>query len=191
MLQLIFLLTVPLLLYYAYKSMSNTGYALAVVWSTYALEQFLQQANPIFVRYGFVINVAVVGLALASVFNGLATGKIKRLRLSKAHLWWGGLMGLAVISFVWSVDSSITISKLKDGVPYIFAFCVLAPYCAHDKVQINNAITATVLLGGLVLLGMLFGNFGIRALLLSDGRNEVEANPVSYTHLTLPTTPYV
>jgi len=179
MLQLVFLFTVPLLLYYAYKSLRNTGYALAVVWSTYALEQFLQQANRIFVQYGYIINVAVVALALASVFNGLATGKIKRLRLSRAHLWWGGLLGLAFISFVWSVDSSITISKLKESLPYIFAFCVLAPYCAHDKLQINNAVNATVLLGGMVMLGMLFGNFGIRALLLSDGRNEIEANPLA------------
>ena len=45
------------------------------------------------------------------------------------------------------------------------------------------AILLPILLAAAVVLGLLLGRY--------LGRNTPEAQPVSYTHLTLPTTPYV
>ena len=180
MVKIVFILLLPLLLYYAYKSLKNSGYALAIVWSTYATEQFLQQANPFFVRYGFLINVSVVLIAIASVLNGLRSRKIKRLRLSKPHLWYIALMGLVILSAAWSIDSSLTLFHLQGGAPYLIAFCVVAPYCAHDSAQVNKAINATVFLGGVVLFGMLFCNFGVRSIIISNARGEeLGGNPLA------------
>lgn len=180
MLQVCFAIVLLLVVVYSVKGLNNSGYALALVWSTYSLEQFLQYSNSFFVTYGSLVNFGVVFVAICSVLNGLRTRKIKRLRLSKAHIWWILLMALATISIFWAVSTEVSLTKYRLAAPYIVGFCVIAPYCAHDRKQIDNAIKGTVLLGGMILFGMLFCNFGARAIVLAfDGQKAIEGNPLA------------
>ena len=163
------------------RSLRNPGIALGLMWSTYTLEQFLQYVNPVFVSYGWLLNVAMVGLVFGSISSTMVAGKFGRLRFSKAHLWWSALILLACISTVWGPDPDYAFTKLKLAVPYIIGFSVLAPFCAYDQLQVDKALRVSVYFGGMVLLGIFFCSFGSRSLVIAydSSGNAVEGNPLA------------
>lgn len=181
MLQVVAAMVLLAMVWLGFRTYRNPGIALGLMWSTYALEQFLQYVAPIFVRYGSLLNFAMVGLVLGSILSAMAAGKMKRFRLSKAHYWWAALILLACISTTWSPNPSYSWVKLKIAIPYIVGFSVLAPFCASDQVQVDKAIRVSVYFGGLVLLGTFFCSFGSRSLVIAydSAGNAIEGNPLA------------
>ena len=180
MLQYIFILVLLATIYLSVSGIFKPGYALALVWSTYTLEQFLQHSHPFFVANGKLVNFGVIGVAALSLFYLMLKGKLKWLKLSRPHMWWASLIILAAISYFWSVSPTSTFAQLKTYFPYIVGFCIIAPYCATDEKQINIAINTTIYFGGLLLFGMLFCNFGARSVILVDTAYEtLTGNPLA------------
>ena len=179
MLQIFFILVLAAVAFLVFRARINTGVALALIWSTYTLEQFLQFAHGFFRSNGFLVNVATVLIVIGSILYSVSTGRMKRVKLTTSHYLWIALFGWVTLSVVWGSFKEAD-QILIQSIPYLMGFVILGPFCAQNDKQIDNAVQTTVFFGGLVLAGMLFCSFGSRGLSLGfEGGKEIEGNPLA------------
>ena len=179
MVQIFFILVLASLAYLVFRARNNTGIALALIWSTYTLEQFLQFSHRIFIAYGSLVNIATVLIVLGSLVYSLSVGRMKNIVLTRSHYLWMALFGWTALSATWGIYRGAD-DILIQAIPYLGGFVLLGPFCAQNDKQVSKAIMATIFFGGLVMTGMLFCSFGNRALSLGfAGGKEIEGNPLA------------
>ena len=180
MIQILSTGVVGLVILLAIRGITKPGILLALMWATYVIEQVVQQGVPFFLTRPWVINVMLTAATTAAVGQALLSGKFKRLQISYAHLCAFALLLMCAFSYIWSISPGDTLFFLKRAVPYMAAFVLVAPFCAHDQKQIDVAIKVTIYFGGLVLFALALGSFGGRAVVLEVvGGKLVEANPLA------------
>ena len=168
------------LAWYTARSVFQPGLALALMWSLYPAEQLLQQGHPIFIRASAGVNVLFAAVSILAVLNSLRQGKYKGWRIPPEGWYCLGLFSLAFLSYLWSVSPPTTLIHLKAQAPYLVAFIMIAPLCATDQKQLRLAITTTVFLGAIIMLGHAFSSVGRRGIEIGYVRGEViEANPLA------------
>ena len=169
-----------LLFFVAYRARKNGGYALGLMWAMYAIEQSVQQANPIFVQRSSLLNVLLTSVALGAIGLAVLRGEYDRYRISSAQWTAWGLIIWAVMSYIWTISRGDTIGQLKANAPYVVAFIFITPLLAHRKRAIEAAIETTIYVGGFILLICLFLEVGSRGIVLDQiGSRKVEANPLA------------
>jgi len=162
------------------RAISQPGIAFAMMWSLYASEQILQLGHPIFIRFGFLLNIGFTIVALAAVVNGIRRGAYQQFKLPP-ELWWCiGLFSVAICSYLWSIEPQTTLTYLKKSAPYVGAFLLIMPLCAADEKQLRLAVNLTVYLGTFILIGHSVGTYGRRSLvLISSASGDIESNPLA------------
>ncbi|TWU47574.1 hypothetical protein Poly51_53740 [Rubripirellula tenax] len=164
----------------AYKSKDRMGYALGLMWSMYAWEQLLQQGNSFLLQRSSFINIGLTLLAIGAVLLAYPRGELKYFRFQMPHLTVICLLTLAVASSLWTVSPRDTEEQLITAAPYLFAFVIVCPFLAQNPKAVNDAITVTIYFGALVLVGLLFSNFGVRGVVLAKVAGvEIEGNPLA------------
>ena len=150
------------LLWLSAKSIVQPGFALALLWSMYAYEQLILSGNASLVEAGSALNIFFAGICALAVVNGLRTGTIRRLEISKEFGFCLGLLVFVGCSYIWSISPADTVTYGKKAAPYLGAFVLIAPFCATDQKQLRLAINTTIWLGAIIILGFAFADFGRR-----------------------------
>ena len=180
--KIFFVLNLLLLVYLVFRSRRNAGVGLCLLWSLYAMEQFLQASHPFFLRNGKLLNFGIVGVAAFGLVAAFSAGKIKKMQFTRAHAWWFVLMILVCLSVTWAIDPRESFSRLKSASPYIIGFALIGPFCAFDDVELDRAFKYMIWLGAVVLPGLLFTGFGARSVVIAydyaKGQN-IEGNPLA------------
>jgi len=162
------------------KATRNSGVALGLAWSTFAVEQLLQQAFPFFWQHDTIVNYAMAAVVGYSVLAArlrsdkpLATPPVPLLAM---YL----LLAFAILSFFWSAAPSATLAQLTKWGPYLLVFVIIAPFSAIESTAVTTAVKVTVFFGGLVIFNLLFSNFGRRSVILElASGQQVEGNPLA------------
>ncbi|MEZ6123685.1 MAG: O-antigen ligase family protein [Planctomycetaceae bacterium] len=162
------------------KARSNSGVALGLAWSTFALEQVLQQAFPILWTHGAIVNVSIAAVITYSVL-GAWLRKNQSLEVPDVPLLaMYLLLALTFLSYFWSAAPASTLQYLIKMAPYLLVFVVITPLCANESSSVSTAVKVTVFFGGLVIFNLLFSNFGRRSVVLElAGGQQVEGNPLA------------
>lgn len=170
------LLTVALML----ASLRNPGIMAALMWSMFSLEQLLQRGNDFLIERTSWVNIGLTAWSMVVIFNSLRLNRFRGFQIPLQAVVLYGLLGMAALSYYWSVDPPKTLEELWKYLPYMIAFAVLTPLCTVDQAQIHKAINTTVWFGGLVLLGHALTNYGVRGVILDSFRGRaMEANPLA------------
>ena len=182
MIQLLSFATIAIVAILSIKGLRRPGVMLALLWSTYAIEQVAQQGASFLLVRSWLMNVALAGMTLLAVFRAFLSGKTKGFSPTTAHVLIGGLFLQCILSYTWSIAPSDTYYILTKNAPYIFAFAVLAPFCALNYREVDTAIKTIVHFGAILLIVLAFSEYGKNGrgvvLQLADGRL-AEANPLA------------
>lgn len=156
------------------------GIATTLVWSMITLESVLQQGNDFLLNNSTLINYLIAGIAAMAAFWALISGKYRKVTIP-VQLWlYLSLIGLASLSYMWSISPDDTFAQLQKNLPYIIAFGFLAPMCVFDEKQLSSAITVLIYFGALVVLGVNFSESGRRGIILMVVKgNEISGNPLA------------
>ena len=168
--------------WYFLHSFKESGLCLAVVWSSYAIEQLLQSRIGWFASHGSAFNLGIGGLVGMAVLYSFVSGRIKWRSLTNTASIYYMLLGWACLTYVWSIDQGSTFSNLKSYLPYIVVFAVLAPYLICKPKDLIKCCNATIFLGVFVMLGHasveLTGLHG-RSIQLGSGNADLALNPLA------------
>lgn len=179
MLTIINIVLLLALVWLSFRSISQPGIALALIWSMFAFEQLLQFGNSVFLLAGSALNIFFAVLCGLTVANALRTGKIRKIEISREFGFCLGLLVLVACSYLWSINPQDTVKYGKKAAPYLGAFVLIAPFCATDQKQLRLAINTTIWLGAIVMLGFALADFGRRTVALVVNNQDVRTNPLA------------
>lgn len=163
----------------AVRSWWKPGYALALMWSTYAVEQILQFGLPAFTSNVQLANILITLAVSAVACKYLLAGKIDATRLPMELVLLLALVALCGISILWSIAPKISVEKLQDSGPYILAFAVVAPLCGYNHAELSNAVKASIWFGGAVIVAHALCPAGFRGLEIRVGLSEIAVLPLA------------
>ncbi len=167
------------------KVRNSPGVALGLAWSTFAMEQVLQQAFPILMRHGMFVNFAIAALVAYAVACSRLRSNERLVPPPRPSLALYALLLLCVLSLGWSAAPVSSAAQLHKFAPYLILFVGITPFCATESSSITTAIKVTVYFGGLIALNLAFCDFGTRSVVLelADGR-KAEGNPLALADYT-------
>ena len=172
-----------LLVCLAVMTRKHPGIALGLVWCLYALEQLLQAAFPFFLVRGSLINISLFGIACFGALTiALRTKMFAGIRLPREAMWVLLLFGLTALSAVWAPDSYDSFRRLKDVVPYMLQFVLIAPFCVLDRNQLDKAVKVVIYFGCFILIGLALCPIINRGIVVDHGgvlADRVDANPLA------------
>ncbi len=168
-----------LMAYLGLKSWSKPGYALALIWGMYAAEQVIQFGLPVFAARSSLLNIALALIAVTVAVKCVLQGRIAIDKPPTELLLLLALLSMCVASTMWSVSPKITNEKLLTMGPYILAYGLIAPFCCYNHRELANAVSATIWLGGAVIIGHALCPIGYRGLEIKVGIHSAEANPLA------------
>ncbi len=159
------------------KVRNSPGVALGLAWSTFAMEQVLQQAFPILMRHGMFVNFAIAALVAYAVACSRLRSNERLVPPPRPSLALYALLLLCVLSLGWSAAPVSSAAQLHKFAPYLILFVGITPFCATESSSITTAIKVTVYFGGLIALNLAFCDFGTRSVVLelADGRSVSQA----------------
>lgn len=156
------------------------GLVAALMWSMFAVEQLLQQGNEFLIKRNSWINIALTLLACLTVLNSFRHGRYRGFRMPLEVVYMLLLLGMAALSYYWSISPKDTLEQYWKYLPYLVAFALVTPLVAVDDRQIRLAIDTTVFFGFLVLIGHAMSTYGYRGVILdSMWGKSVEGNPLA------------
>lgn len=171
---------VVIIVYYAYRSLNNAGYAAAIAWAIYPTEQILQQAFPIFQRIPSAINMALAAVLCATVARLVYRIGIRNLSCPLEVIAIYVLLLLCGVTYVWSIAPGETLRHMSKHLPYLVVFVMMTPLCFFDKQSMSAAVKATVCMGGIVSACLLVSDYGVRGVVLDQiAGTHVEGNPLA------------
>lgn len=145
----------------------------------YAYEQLILSGNASLLQAGSALNIFFAGVCALAVVNGLRTGTIRRLEISKEFGFCLGLLVLVGCSYIWSISPADTLKYGKKAAPYLGAFVLIAPFCATNQKQLRLAINTTIWLGTILMIGFALSDFGGRAIALTVNNQDIKTNPLA------------
>ncbi|QDT03494.1 hypothetical protein K227x_18780 [Rubripirellula lacrimiformis] len=161
----------------------HPGVGLAAAWGMLAMEGVLQQSQSFFTSRTALVNILVALIATTASYTYIRKTRMPVLSLKlypPQLLYYATLLAFTFASLMWTTDSSFSIIQFQKTLPYILTFAFIAPICSADTEQLDIAVKTTVLLGGLILLGTILGQFGARGLLISQSNGRTaETNPLA------------
>ena len=164
----------------ALQILHRPGYALAVCWSMLALESVLQQGNRFLLQRSSFVNIAVAALAGLAATWIILNGRLKSVRIPTNLILYAGLMALAGMSIIWSLDPAYSRIEINRALPYVITLCVIMPLCGHNETQLRHAVNATMFFGALVLVAVVLAERSRRGIYLTTiGGVEQQANPLA------------
>ena len=159
---------VLLAFYYCYRSLKRPGFAFGLVLVVYAFEQVLQQqGNSFLLARGSLINILFAGTAGLAAMMSILRGQLHLNRMPVGAVSVYALFLLAFLSLAWSIDFRTSQKWLTSFLPYAVMFTFLAPLCLTRGKDIGDAIESLTFVGFFVALGMAFGTYGHRGLIIA------------------------
>jgi hypothetical protein len=149
-------ITVSAFLIACVLSFVRPGWALALVLSMYTAEQALQASSGVFVRFTWLANLCIAGVAGLSVLGCLQ--RQEQPFLGYANRTWLVLMGLYVwasVSLLWTPSFESALGFTTWGLPYLILFMLVSPLLADGLDDLSSFLKAYVVWGTVLALVIL------------------------------------
>lgn len=179
--QLYAIFVLVLLVVSAIACLREPSIGLGLVWSTYAIEQFVQPHFSWFYQHGWFFNTATVSAALAGSTLAFLRGKYNRLKAPAALWLFLLLLGYAAASAFWSVNRGATLSHLAKNAPYLIGIGIIAPLTINSLSSLKTAIRMVLILGVFLAIGLFFSKVHGRHVVveLQGSRSPRQLNPLA------------
>jgi len=158
--------------------------AVAAVFCLFGLKQWGLVAHPWVAAHPLVSNYSVAVLVIAGIVGRLARGRC--LLCHATPVWYAvlALYAYALASLLWTPRPDLALANWQHDYPYVLTAVVLAPLLVDSRADLNVALRWLSMTGaGILLLLLLFGEWGSRGLVVRAAGLEDETNPLAIAGL--------
>jgi O-antigen ligase len=159
--------------------------AITAVACVFGLKQWGQLTVPWLAQHSTFTNVATGCMVLAALAVQTFRGECVPCRLRAINWMVLGLFGYAFLSVLWTPRPDLAMSMVwEHEYPYILTFVLLAPLVVKDLDGLRSSLLALAVVGGVLMAVLLiFGDWGVRGLVLHGNFRERETNPLALAGL--------
>jgi hypothetical protein len=159
--------------------------ALTGVACVFGLKQWGQASIPWLAQNPTFTNVAIGCTVLAALGVQTMRGECVPCRMRAMNWLVFALYGYALLSLLWTPRPDLAIGSVwLHNYPYVLTFVVLTPLVVKDLDGLRGALLALAMAGGALLVALLvFGDWGVRGLILPGNLHEQETNPLALAGL--------
>lgn len=125
--------------------------------SVFSFEQWAQVHDSYFAQNSSFLNIAQGVIVLLAVMGVAARMRNPLQPFPVVSYYIIGLLTLALVSCLWSINFQLSFYLYQDAVPYLIAFVLLLPLTINCTDDVRVAVVSALVTGTIVLLLIQFG----------------------------------